>query len=160
MDWTTVAVGALTAAAAIGGGLGSQVLAARTAVAREKAEWRRRAWESRRDAYLELLAQITHLDSASSGALASGRPRNPTEGSTAPFLRALVAAEFHAEPKTWARMVPLTRAVQLRANATTGVPVPGIREELEAVGATDEAGWRRLRDEFLLAVREDLGDAP
>jgi hypothetical protein len=59
-------------------------------------------------------------------------------------------------------MEPLARAAQLRANAT-GVPLPlvaKILKELKEIGASDDAGWRRLRDAYLSAAREDLEKRP
>ncbi len=161
-DWTTLGVGFLTAAAALGGGIGSQLLQTRATAHRAGAEQRLRAWESRRDAYLELLVQIAQVDAASSGALVSGLPRDGAS-SAASFVQALVAAEFYASPQAWSGMEPLARAAQLRANATAGpVPAP-LREEIRAklaeLGATDPAGWDRLRDAYVAAAREDLSTA-
>lgn len=77
-----------------------------------------------------------------------------------PFHEALAAAELYAPPDVWAQMKPLTRAAQLRANATSGAGDAAfhqaIRDELQSLGAHEADGWERLRAAYLSAARVDL----
>lgn len=155
-DVTALSVGAIAA----GSVLLSQWIQGRASRAKDDADRRQRLWEERRDAYLRLLVEIGRIESAAAGALATGRSRAGTSEELRPFHEALNAAEFYSTPRVWAQMQPLTRAVALRANATSGAADASmrqaIRDDLRALGAEAPEGWERLWEAYLAAARADL----
>lgn len=154
MDWTVVAVGALTTGAALGG----QLVLVWGEARRENRARRVHQWEARRDAYLNLLNRVQQLDSVAAGAAATGKGHNEKEVVQS-LVSAAVNAELMAPPSVWADMHPLVLAVQARSNATlAGVADRAqVEKRLRDTDAVTEHAWQEHRQRFLKAARRDLG---
>ncbi len=156
MDWTVVAVGFLTATAALGGQL-VPVLAERRRETRAKEG---RHWEARRDAYLQLLKGIRQLNAVASGARLRAIPHDDKE-LVRLVLAASATAALFAPPSVWEDMRPLVLAVLARSDANLAgidpVHMGWVREQLGEKNARTEEAWQEHWHRFLQAARRDLG---
>jgi hypothetical protein len=164
-DWTTLAVGALTATAAVVGAVGAQVAQAVSSSKREQREARRETREARRQAFIALLAVTEEIDSSAAGAaVANQRWRVPLElGSRLQVARS--TARFYASHRTWAEMTPWIEAVAVRSNAVgfSDGASPQLQAEilakLDELGGNDETRLDDLRERFIVAALQEINSS-
>lgn len=156
MDWTVIAVGLLTATAALGGQL-VPVWAERRRETRAKEA---RHWEARRDAYLQLLKRIRQLNAVASGTRLRATPHDDKE-LVRLVVAAAVTAELFAPPSVWEDMRPLVLAVLARSDASLAgvdpVYMGWVAGQLGETDARTQPAWEEHWHRFLRAARRDLG---
>jgi len=158
MDWTPVAAAAVGAIAAIVGGFGTAVLAARASMRQLQRDQEREEQRERRQAFLELFVIIDDIRAMTDGISEFGGSE-PKRGAELrrEATRATETARFHASEEGWAEMAPLVEAATLRANwsaarhhrALTPELSTEIAQRMAALGAEDEEGWSKLVRRFL-----------
>lgn len=161
--WVTVLVAVVSGLSALGGAWVAAHVTTKAQRDLDRQAARRRNWEAKREAYLELLAALDAVESRAAGALVARRGTIPAELAER-FTGAVAAAEFHASPEAWERAAPAVQATSAKANviqsagtASAGEQRAEAMELLDQLGARGAEGAERLRGELLAAFRDDLG---
>lgn len=154
MDWNTIVLAALTGFATLAGAWLNQRGQRRADRERHVREDRRRAWEAKRDAYIELVQAYDRVESATGGVVTLGHGSVPGDVQRR-FVEAVSVAEFYAPPDVWERASPALEAAAAKANYVAAGEQDAL-DLVEELGAKTADGALALRSEMLAALRRDL----